>query len=83
MLSRQPMTSEMVQVLIADQLVGVVGPDVGAVGQAGDLDQVGKALGLGVQQHAADKVGAHLGDAEGAGLAADLLRRDAQRLRAR
>ncbi len=42
MLSRVPITSEMVQVLVCDQLLGVAQPHVGAVGQAGNLQQVGK-----------------------------------------
>ena len=66
----------------ADELVGVAGPDVGAVGQARDLDQLGEILGTGLHQHSAHEVGTHLGDAEGAGLAVDLLRRHTQLFRA-
>ena len=66
----------------ADELVGVAGPDVGAVGQARDLDKLGEILGTGLHQHSAHEVGAHLGDAEGAGLAVDLLRRHTQLFRA-
>ena len=66
----------------ADQLIGVVGPDVRAMGQAGDLDQLGEVFGPGLHQHSAHEVRAHFRDAEGAGLAVDLLRRHAQRFRA-
>ena len=64
----------------ADQLVGVAGPDVGAVGQAGDLDQLGEILRLGIQKHLAHEVCAHFGDAERAGLGADLFLRHAEGL---
>ena len=52
------------------------------MGQARDLDQLGEILGTGLHQHSAHEVGAHLGDAEGAGLAVDLLRRHTQLFRA-
>ena len=66
----------------ADQLVGVAGPDIGAVGQARDLDQLREVPGPGLHQHSAHEVGAHFRDAEGAGLAVDLFRGHAQLLRA-
>ena len=66
----------------ANQLIGVVGPDIRAMGQAGDLDQLGEVFGPGLHQHSAHEVRAHFRDAEGAGLAVDLLRRHAQRFRA-
>ena len=49
------------------------------MGQTGDLDQLREVFRLCIQQHAAHKVGAHFRDAEGTGLAADLLRGNAQR----
>ena len=52
------------------------------MGQARDLDKLGEILGTGLHQHSAHEVGAHLGDAEGAGLAVDLLRRHTQLFRA-
>ena len=67
---------------VPDQLIGVARPDVCAVRQARDLDQLGEVLGPGLHQHSADKVSAHLRDTERTGLAVDLLRRHAQRLRA-
>ena len=66
----------------ADQLVGVSGPDIGAVGQARDLDQLRKVSGPGLHQHSAHEVGAHFRNAEGTGLAVDLFRGHAQRFRA-
>ena len=67
---------------VPDEFIGVVGPDVSAVRQAGDLDQLGEILGPRLHQHSAHEVRAHFRDAEGAGLAVDLLRRHAQRFRA-
>ena len=65
-----------------DKFVGVAGPDIGAVGQAGNLDKLGEILRLCVQKHLTHKVCAHFRDAEGAGFGADLLFGHAQRRRA-
>ena len=52
------------------------------MGQAGDLDQLREILRPCFHQHSAHKVRAHFRDAEGAGLAVDLLRGHAKRFRA-
>ena len=62
-----------------NQILGVAQPHVGAVGQAGDLQQVRELGGVGFLQHAPDKVGAQLRQGEGACLnAAQVLLGDAQ-----
>jgi hypothetical protein len=66
---------------VFDQILRVAEPDIRAVGEARDLDEVGEILRLRVHQHLPDEGRAHLREREGAGLAVDLFRRDAQRFR--
>ena len=73
MLSRQPMTSAMVQVPLRISSSALPIP-TSCRGTGRDLDQLEKVPGPGLHQHSAHEVGAHFRDAEGAGLAVDLLR---------
>ena len=63
-----------------DQVLCVPKPHVGAMGQTGDLKQVGKVLGFTFDQHLLDKAGAKLRQTERADLGVDLLRCDAEGL---
>ena len=56
-----------------DEVLRVAEPDVGAVGQARDLEQIGKVFRLRVHQHPLDKVSPHLGQTVGAELAPPVL----------
>ena len=59
MLSRVPITFEMVQVPLFDQLLRVAEPHIGTMGQARNLQQVGKGFRLALEQHLPDKGGTH------------------------
>ena len=63
---------------ILDQVLSVAVPNVGAVGKAGNLGQVAEVLRLCFDEHLPHEGGAQLRDTEGAGLAIDLLRGNAQ-----
>ena len=49
-----------------NQVLGIVQPDVGAVGETGNADQFRKGLGLGVDEHLADERRAKFRDAQAA-----------------
>ena len=63
-----------------NQVLGIVQPDVGAVGETGNADQFRKGLGLGVDEHLADERRAKFRDAQAADFRAQLFRRHAQGL---
>ena len=56
MLSRVPITFGNGAGAVFDELLGVAQPYISAVGQAGNLQQVGEGLGLGFNQHLTHKV---------------------------
>ena len=63
-----------------NQILGIVQPDVGAMGETGNADQFRKGLGLGVDEHLADERRAKFRDAQAADFRAQLFRRHAQGL---
>ena len=65
---------------LVDQVLRVAQPHVSAVGKARNADQFLHGGGVGVLQHLAHEGGAELRHAEGAGVAVDVLGRDAQGL---
>ena len=62
-----------------DKLLRVAGPNVGAVGKTGNLQQVGKGFRLRFQKHLANKRSAHFGNRQRTRRPADFFRRHAQR----
>ena len=65
-----------------DQILCISQPYVGTVGQAGNTHQIGKCLGLGIDNHLHGEIGTKLRDTQCPQLcSADLLRSNAQRIR--
>ena len=63
-----------------DEVLGVVQPDVGTVGETGNTDQFREGLGLGIDQHLTDEGRPEFGDAQASDFGTQFFRRDAEGL---